>query len=63
MSEINFSELIAKLFILDNRTGSEFFGGQEIFSIDPLKFYQFWGKYPLKQKVLMNKRNTLTILI
>jgi len=44
MSEINFSELIAKLFILDNITGSEFFGGQEISSIDPLKFQQFWGE-------------------
>jgi len=52
MSEINFSELIAKLFILDNRTGSEFFGGQEIFSIDPLKFYQFWGEISPKTESL-----------
>jgi len=42
MSEINFSELFKKLFILDNVTGSEFFGGQEKSGIDPLTFQQFW---------------------
>lgn len=38
MKEINLSEL----FILDDTTESEFFGGQEIPGIDPLKFLQFW---------------------
>ena len=38
MKEINLS----KLFILDETPGSEFFGGQEISGIDPLKFLQFW---------------------
>jgi len=42
MSEINFSELFERLFILDNMTGSEFFGGQEISGVDPLTFQQFW---------------------
>lgn len=48
MSEINFLELFEKLFILDNITGSEFFGGQEISSIDPLKFQQFWEEITTK---------------
>ena len=48
MNEINFSELSEKLFILDNIKGSEFFGGQEISGIDPLKFQQFWEEITAK---------------
>ena len=48
MKEINFSELFRKLFILNDTPGSEFFEGQEISGIDPLKFLQFWEEITTK---------------